>query len=94
MAKSLVNRKVLRKAKVLVAEGKRLEVPVQSPLPVISVLYPRHGQGALTHRFMRVTKADDKVIRGYEIESEFDEEPGQYKTFTRRLAQEIVFLHL
>ena len=76
------------------AEEKKPEPTRDQSLPVISVLYPLHGQGALTKRFIRVSNADDKVIRGYEIESEFDEEPGQYKTFKRSLCSKIVFLHL
>lgn len=94
MARLFVNKKVLRRAKALVAEGKRPEPAADQPLPVISVLYPRHGAGDYTLRFVRVFKADDKHIKGFEIQSEFDEEPGKPKTFRRDRIADLQFLHL
>lgn len=96
MAKLFVNREVLRRAKALVAEGKRPEPAADQPLPVVSLWYPLHGVGDPTQRFVRVYEMDDKRIRGFEIASEFDEEPGKPHTYTlAKIPFELVqLLHL
>ena len=47
------------------------------PLPVVTFEYPRAGKGGYVTRFVRVTEMTDTHLRGFEIESEFDEEPGK-----------------
>ena len=81
MAKALVNKKVLRKAEALVAEGKRPEPAADQPLPVCSLYYPRHGDGEPIQRFVRVLEMTNTHVKGFEIASEFDEEPGKPHTY-------------
>jgi hypothetical protein len=97
MAKLFISKEVLHKAKALVAEGKRPEVAATQPLPVVTLWYPVHGKGPdVTQRFVRVYEMDGKRIRGFEIASEFDEEPGKPHTYTlAKIPFELVqLLHL
>lgn len=52
------------------------------PLPVVAFDYPEHGNGENTPRYVRVTEMDNTHLRGFEIEDEFDEDPGVYKTYS------------
>ncbi len=71
------------------------EKPQERPLPVVTFNYPLHGEGKFTKRFVRVTEMDDETIKGFEIESEFDEEPGKFKSYTlEKTHGEIALLHV
>jgi hypothetical protein len=84
MAKLLVNKKVLRKAEAIVAEGKRPVPTVDQPLPVCTLWYPIHGIGPeISQRFVQVTEMNQWHIKGFEIASEYDEEPGKPHTYLR-----------
>lgn len=97
MARLFVNRDVLQRAKKVVAEEKRPEPTADQPLPVVSLWYPLHGKGDLTRRFVRVLEMNETHIKGFEVTSEFDEEPG--KPHTYRIdklggAKQVRLLHL
>ena len=95
MAKSLVKAKVLRRAAAAVERVAVPEVSRDQSLPVVKLWYPRHGKGTLTERIVRVLEADETHIRGFEIEHEYDEEPGQFKCFDRKkIAGKVALLHL
>jgi hypothetical protein len=82
MSKLFVNKEVLRSAKKVVAEKKeKLEPTEDQPLPVVELWYPLHGRGRPTQRFVRVLEMNDTHIKGFEITSEFDEEPGKPHTY-------------
>ena len=92
-----VDKKVLAKAEAVVKEAEGKDTFDTHPLPVVTFEYPRHGEGTFTTRFVRVVEMDGTHLRGYEINDEFDEEPGQYKTFTlkkMRRAGGVQLLHL
>jgi len=96
MARLLVNKDVLHKAKAVVAEVKKPEAVVQPLLPVCSLYYPAHGTGEYSHRYIRVSEMNDTHIRGFEIESEFDEEPGKPRTYRLDKVEggQVTLLHL
>lgn len=77
---------------------KKSENNVESrPLPVVSFFYQKEESAKkFTQRFVRVTELDDTHLKGFEIESRHDEEPGKYKTFLRSKISEgeIRLLHL
>jgi hypothetical protein len=64
----------------VIAESKK-RMAVQSPLPVCSLYYPRHGDGEYSHRYVRVLEMNETHVKGFEITSEFDEEPGKPRTY-------------
>jgi hypothetical protein len=96
MARLFVNREVLRRAKKVVVEAKKVEVPVQSLLPVCSLYYPAHGTGEPSHRYVRVVEANDTHVKGFEIPSEFNEEPGKFRSYRLDKIEggQVVLLHL
>lgn len=97
MAKLFVNKKViLHKAKAIVVEAKKPEVPEDRPLPVCSLYYPRHGDGEPSHRYVRVSEMNATHIKGFEISGEFDEEPGKHRTFRLDKVEggQVILLHL
>lgn len=97
MSKIFVNKDVLRKAKAIVVESKEKEdLRSTPPLPVVSLYYPRHGNGEYSHRYVRVAEMNDTHVKGFEIESEFDEEPGKPRTYLLNKVGggRIVLLHL
>jgi hypothetical protein len=95
MAKSAVNKKDRLFLKKEAAKVVTPEVTRDQPLPVVALVYPRHGKGTLVERFVRVLEADDTHIRGFEIEYEYDEEPGQFKCFDRKKIEgKVALLHL
>lgn len=76
-----VNREVLAKAEAIVKENEGGETFDLRPMPVVTFEYPLHGSGRMTVRFVRVTEMSDTHLKGFEIQSEWDEEPGKYKVF-------------
>jgi hypothetical protein len=66
------------------------------PLPVASFRYQKEDTKKFTLRYIRVVELNATHLKGFEIESEHDEEPGKYKTFLRNKinADEILLLHL
>ena len=81
MAKLTINKEVLRLAETIVAEAKKPVALGDQPLPVVVLWYPRHGRGPMTERFVRVTEMNETHVKGFQIENEFDEEPGMPHTY-------------
>jgi hypothetical protein len=46
----------------------------------------------VVERFVRVTEADDKHIKGFQIQHELDEEPGRFRNFDRTKVNTLEFL--
>lgn len=78
------------------AEPATVSPPVPAPSgPVVGLAYPRHGEGTLTERIIRVVEADHLSIRGFEIDNAFSNDIGQFKTFLRsKIAGPVELLHL
>lgn len=96
MAKSLVKKSVVATAAKIVAEAVQPQPAQPRPnLPLVGVLYPRHGAGTLTKRIVRVTECDSNYLRGFEVTSEDDTTSKEYKVFLRRkISGPIEFLAL
>ena len=95
MAKLTINKEVLRLAETIVAEAKKPTTVEGAALPVVSLWYPRHGNGKPTERFVRVTSMNNTHIKGFEIVSEFDDGPGRPHTYRLgKVDGDIVLLHL
>lgn len=68
----------------------------ERPLPVASFRYQKEDTKKFTLRYVRVVELNATHLKGFEIESEHDEEQGKYKTFLRNKISEdeILLLHL
>lgn len=65
------------------------------PQPVAIFRYPRHGMGEPIPRIVRLTEADSRYVRGFQLRHEFDVAPGEPKTFDRKkIDGPVVLLHL
>ena len=94
MKKSPVKQSVILHAAGLAAEPPPVQ-PAQPPRPIVGLAYPRHGIGTAVPRIVRVTEADTRYIRGYQLRHEYDEAPGEPKTFERRkIVGPVELLHL
>lgn len=82
-------------ATVIVASPPTVQPPRPQPLPIVGFQYPQHGIGDPVPRILRLTEADARYIRGFQLRHEFDETPGEPKTFERRkVIGPVVLLHL
>lgn len=63
-----------------------LETPDRTP--VVEFEYPDSQTGEMKVRYLRVTEADARYVKGYELVSPISKTDGQFKTFSRtRLAR-------
>jgi len=62
-------------------------------MPVVEFEYPDSTTGEMKLRYLRVTEADARYVKGYELVSPLSKTDGQFKTFSRtRLARNGVSL--
>lgn len=67
--------------------------PDPERLPVVEFEYPDSTTGEMKLRYLRVTEADDRYVKGFELVSAISKTDGQFKTFSRtRLARHGVSL--
>ena len=56
--------------------------------PIVEFEYPDSETGEMKARYLRVTFADARHVKGYELVSPISKTDGQFKTFSRtRLAR-------
>jgi len=61
--------------------------------PIVEFEYPDSATGDMKVRYLRVTEADARYVKGYELVSPLSKTDGQFKTFSRvRLARNGVSL--
>ena len=61
--------------------------------PVVEFEYPDSTTGEMKVRYLRVTEADARYVKGYELVTPLSKTDGQFKTFSRtRLARNGVSL--
>lgn len=61
--------------------------------PIVEFEYPDSTTGDMKLRYLRVTEADARYVKGYELVSPLSKTDGQFKTFSRvRLARNGVSL--
>jgi len=61
--------------------------------PIVEFEYPDSSTGEMKLRYLRVTEADARYVKGYELVSPLSKTDGQFKTFSRtRLARNGVSL--
>jgi hypothetical protein len=61
--------------------------------PVVEFEYPDSSTGEMKVRYLRVTEADARYVKGYELVTPLSKVDGQFKTFSRvRLARNGVSL--
>ena len=90
------NNNTIKKTTKKVAEAAEQSKLTEGVLtfPVVRLYYPLHGTGDMTKRIVKVTEMDEKYIKGFELESEFDEEPGKPRTYIREKANgNVLLLH-
>lgn len=55
--------------------------------PIVEFEYPDSSTGEMKLRYLRVTEADSRYVKGYELVSPISKIDGQFKSFSRvRLA--------
>lgn len=92
-----VDKTVLAKAAAIVKENEGKDTFDLRPMPVVTFEYPLHGEGRMTVRFVRVVEMDETHLKGFEVQNEWDEEPGKYKVFRLNLMRgggDVRLLHL
>jgi hypothetical protein len=66
--------------------------PVEK-FPIVEFEYPDSTTGEMKVRYLRVTEADARYVKGYELVTPLSKTDGQFKTFSRvRLARNGVSL--
>ena len=61
--------------------------------PIVEFDYPYSETGEMKTRYVRVTTADQRYIKGYELVTPISKAEGEPKTFARtRMARNSVFL--
>lgn len=78
----------------MVNQAAPARVAPPQPLPVFKLRYPLHGTGQLVERHVRVIEADDRSIKGFQVQHQFDDEPGRFRNFDRSKVVGLTFLHL
>ena len=51
--------------------------------PIVEFEYPDSTTGEMKLRYLRVTEADARYVKGYELVSPLSKTDGQFKTFSR-----------